>query len=313
MTSSSRGGEDRSGGVRSQAASSSAPSEVIRNPFCGPSSALPSDSTSPSRSRRCSVVYTWPTFSGQTSPVPASNSSRSCKPYFGPSLSSASSACRTLMRPPNGHDAQYYTEYRVLSSRPFPALRAWFWWALTRTLPAVNARPGGQGALHEHALGQRPGGRRQQVNPGRQRHERGHHHGEIRQRARQGGGQGRGGTAPGGGCGGTAPAGGQRRGGTAPAGGQRRGGTAPGGLHRGAEVARQPGRQPADDGQQQEHASEHRALRAERAGPAQPVAAQRRAEQGVAEQSVRGAGDARRAEQQVHDAEHGPLRQGRQA
>src|SRR5262249_38124742 len=98
ITSSSLGGELRSGGVRSHSASSAVPAAVMRNPFCGPSSAVSSDSTSPSRSRRCSVVYTWPTFSGQTSPVPDSNSSRSCRPYLGPSLSSASSACRTLIR-----------------------------------------------------------------------------------------------------------------------------------------------------------------------------------------------------------------------
>ena len=36
MTSSSRGGDVRSGGVRSQAASSSSPPAVIRKPFCGP-------------------------------------------------------------------------------------------------------------------------------------------------------------------------------------------------------------------------------------------------------------------------------------
>jgi single-strand DNA-binding protein len=76
MTSSSRGVEARSGGVRSQVASSSAPSAVIRKPFCGPGSASSSDSASPSRSRRCSVVYTCPTLSGHTSPVCASNSSR---------------------------------------------------------------------------------------------------------------------------------------------------------------------------------------------------------------------------------------------
>ncbi len=56
MTSSSRGGEARSGGVRSQLASSSRPPAVIRKAFCGPSAAVSSDSTSPSRSSRCSVV-----------------------------------------------------------------------------------------------------------------------------------------------------------------------------------------------------------------------------------------------------------------
>ena len=56
---------------------------VIRKPFCGPSSSS-SDSTSPSRSSRCRVVYTCPTFSGQTSPVRASNSCRSWSPYLAP-------------------------------------------------------------------------------------------------------------------------------------------------------------------------------------------------------------------------------------
>src|SRR6516164_1181689 len=118
------------------------------------------------------------------------------------------------------------------SASGYPAaLRAWFPWALTRTVPAVNARPGGQGALYERALGQRPGGGRQQVHPGRQRHERGHHHGEIRQHPRHGGRQGRGGTALGGGRGrgGTPPRGGRRRGGTTLGGWRGCGGTAPGG------------------------------------------------------------------------------------
>ena len=39
MTSSSRGGEEKSGGVRSQPASSAAPSAVMWKPFWGPSSA----------------------------------------------------------------------------------------------------------------------------------------------------------------------------------------------------------------------------------------------------------------------------------
>ena len=42
-----------------------------------------SASTRPSRSRRCSVVYTCPTLSGHTSPVRASNSFCSRRPYFG--------------------------------------------------------------------------------------------------------------------------------------------------------------------------------------------------------------------------------------
>ena len=56
MTSSSRGGEDMSEGVRSHPVSSSVPAAVIRKPFCGPSWPSPSDSTSPSRSSRWSVV-----------------------------------------------------------------------------------------------------------------------------------------------------------------------------------------------------------------------------------------------------------------
>ena len=60
MTSSSRGGDEKSGGVRSHSSSSAAPSAVMWKPFWGPSSAVSSDSTSPSRSRRCSVVYTCP-------------------------------------------------------------------------------------------------------------------------------------------------------------------------------------------------------------------------------------------------------------
>ena len=58
ITSSSRGGEVRSGGVRSQAASASSPRGVIRNRFCGPSCPVPSDSASPSRSSRPRVLYT---------------------------------------------------------------------------------------------------------------------------------------------------------------------------------------------------------------------------------------------------------------
>ena len=43
------------------------------------------------------MLYTWPVFSGHISPVPASNSWASWKPYFGPSLSSASNAWRTII------------------------------------------------------------------------------------------------------------------------------------------------------------------------------------------------------------------------
>src|SRR5207248_2879469 len=39
----------------------------------------------------------WPTFKGQTSPVRASNSWRSWRPYFGPSLRRARRAWRTLI------------------------------------------------------------------------------------------------------------------------------------------------------------------------------------------------------------------------
>ena len=56
ITSSSRGGELMSDGVRSHPVSSCAPAAVILKPFCGPSWPSPSDSTSPSRSSRCSVV-----------------------------------------------------------------------------------------------------------------------------------------------------------------------------------------------------------------------------------------------------------------
>ncbi len=77
MTSSSRGGDEKSGGVRSHLVNSTSPCSVMWKPFCGPSSAASSDSTSPSRSRRWRVVYTCPTLSGHTSPVRASNSCRS--------------------------------------------------------------------------------------------------------------------------------------------------------------------------------------------------------------------------------------------
>ena len=66
-----------SGGVFSQLESSSEPASVMWKPFCGPSFSGSSDSTRPSRSSRCSVVYTWPMLSGHTSPVLDSNSWRS--------------------------------------------------------------------------------------------------------------------------------------------------------------------------------------------------------------------------------------------
>src|SRR6202020_1110859 len=109
ITSSSRGGDEKSGGVRSHWLSSSAPSCVMWKPFWGPSSLVSSDSTSPSRSRRCSVVYTWPTLSGHTSPVRASNSCRSCSPYLGPSLRRANRAWRTLMGGP--FEVEYSVSY----------------------------------------------------------------------------------------------------------------------------------------------------------------------------------------------------------
>ena len=120
ITSSSRGGGTRSGGVRSQPASSSAPAEVIRYRFCDRSPS-PSASTSPSRSRRCSVVYTCPTLSGQTSPVRASNSFCSRRPYFGPSLSRASSAWGTLMSGSPANILSMYTRYSTAAQRR-PAL-----------------------------------------------------------------------------------------------------------------------------------------------------------------------------------------------
>src|SRR4029079_12578174 len=89
ITSSSRGGGTRAGGVRSQSASSWVPADVVRYRFLVPSLSPSSVSTSPSRSRRWRVVYTCPTLRGQTSPVRASNSFWSRRPYFGPSLSKA--------------------------------------------------------------------------------------------------------------------------------------------------------------------------------------------------------------------------------
>ena len=91
MTSSSRGGCVVSGGRRSHVSNSARPVSVIRYVVWVPASA-PSDSTKPSRSRRCSVVYTCPVFSGHISPVPAANSCASWNPCFGPSLSSANNA-----------------------------------------------------------------------------------------------------------------------------------------------------------------------------------------------------------------------------
>src|SRR6266508_2857142 len=49
--------------------------------------------------------------SGHTSPVRASNSWRSCNPYFDPSLSSASRACRTLT--PTTPSVSYQVAYSV--------------------------------------------------------------------------------------------------------------------------------------------------------------------------------------------------------
>src|SRR6266704_3357436 len=129
ITSSSRGGDLRSGGVRNHPTSSCSPSAVIRKPFCGPSSPLSSDWTNPSRSSRWSVVYTWPTFSGHTSPVLASNSSRSRRPYLGPSLNSASNACRIL----TNSTSQYHTEYTTKDTRR---------WQPQICAPAPRACPG---------------------------------------------------------------------------------------------------------------------------------------------------------------------------
>ena len=83
ITSSSRGGTVRSVGVMSHVGELLLAGDGDPEPFWGPSGSAPSDSTSPSRSRRWRVVYTWPTLSGQTSPVFASNSCRSWWPYFG--------------------------------------------------------------------------------------------------------------------------------------------------------------------------------------------------------------------------------------
>ena len=101
ITSSSRGGEVMSGGVFSHDESSVDPASVMWKPFCGPSLSASSDSTRPSRSRRCSVVYTCPILSGHTSPVLDSNSFWSWRPYFGPSLNRARIAWRTLIAIPD--------------------------------------------------------------------------------------------------------------------------------------------------------------------------------------------------------------------
>src|SRR5262245_58000755 len=117
MTSSSRGGAVSSDGVRSQLCNSVRPASVMWNRFCGPSAGSSSDATNPSRSSRCSVVYTCPTLSGHTSPVPASNSWRSWSPYLGPSCNRASMAWRTLMAGALGRKSgsAYPVSYRVCS------------------------------------------------------------------------------------------------------------------------------------------------------------------------------------------------------
>ena len=74
-----------------------------------------------------------------------------------------------------------------------------------------------------------------------------------------------------------------------------------------------PDRQHRDDGQQREQPREHGPLRAERARPGEPVTAERRREQAVAQQRVRGAAHRVIGEQAVHDAEERQLEQQRQA
>src|SRR5580704_4393929 len=87
----------RSGGVRSQAASSRSPSAVIQYPGGRlPAPASP-DTSSPSRSSRCSAADTWSASGGRTSPGLAASSSPSCGPHLGPALSSASRAYRVLI------------------------------------------------------------------------------------------------------------------------------------------------------------------------------------------------------------------------
>src|SRR5262249_52915858 len=238
-------------------------------------------------------------------------------------------------RVPDAHSAPPTTIMRsiilgiqVLAIRFFPHGQSGKPRSLTSTFPAVTGRTRGQGALHQHPFGQRPGRGRQQVQPGRQRHERGHRHGEIRQHPGQGGGHrrggtgrggtarggtgrggtarggtGRGGTGRGGGAGARGPGRGGGRGGRGGGGGGWGGGGGGGGAWavgggawagcrrawaggRGADATGDSGRQPAGAGEQQEQASEHHALRAERPGSAEPVAAQRRAEQAVGEQRV---------------------------
>ena len=70
--SSSRGGGSSTGTACHHAPSSSRPAAVISYDFWP--LVLASSSTSPSRSRRSSVVYTCPTLSGQIPPVAPSNS-----------------------------------------------------------------------------------------------------------------------------------------------------------------------------------------------------------------------------------------------
>src|SRR2546423_7652225 len=172
MTSSSRGGALSPPGVRSQSCSSSAPSSVRWKVFCGPSASLSSDSTSPSRSSRCRVVYTCPTLRGHTSPVLASNSWRSWSPYFGPSLSSASNACRTLM-PSSLHSVAYrvsYGEYPCPTTGlngtkgatgPPPTGSAGMMWSFY----GVGRRAGGPGEQGVHAVHDPPHRHRPAVAP----------------------------------------------------------------------------------------------------------------------------------------------------
>ena len=91
ITSSSRGGRHKLGRRRSQSASSCAGGG---DPVALPARPPHRPSTSPSRSRRPNVVYTCPELERPhlARPCPPPNSLCNRSPYFGPSLSRASSA-----------------------------------------------------------------------------------------------------------------------------------------------------------------------------------------------------------------------------
>jgi hypothetical protein len=79
------------------------------------------------------------------------------------------------------------------------------------------------------------------------------------------------------------------------------------------ELPRSAGRQEGDPANEHEQPGEQQALHAHRAGPGQPVTAQRRSQQAPGEQIVRASGHGRRQEQAVHHAEERQLEEQRQA